>query len=165
MARPTHDMATNKLTATVQATATDSDVLATQAKAKEVAAKEAAKAALLAELSVGELVSALAEQTRFSDVLRAADPLTDPVKELATKETKASRIAARLSLTHPSKVFAFRVTLAAYSLAKAKRGEKVTTQQHAELESKLAPLAESGKMTDRKLSFGHIVLPQMVGEA
>lgn len=115
-----------------------------------------------APVASGDALKAFASNVRWADVLAAADALTDTVAECAAAGS-ASKVAAKVARLRPAGVFAFRVTLAAYVLARVKDGG-VNTAQKAELESKLSALRESGKMTDRKLNFGGLALPPMLGE-
>ena len=115
-----------------------------------------------APVASGDALKAFASGVRWSDVLAAADALTDTVAECAAAGS-ASKVAAKVARLRPAGVFTFRVTLAAYVLAKVKDGG-VNTAQKAELESKLSALRESGRMTDRTLQFGGLALPPLLGE-
>lgn len=134
--------------------------VATSVKSVTPPAAPAAPAAL--PVSTSGLLASLCKEVRWSDVLNAAGDFASFVSEAAKSETsgKASAIARKAAKVAPSKAFALRVTLAAYSLAKV----DLNPTQRAELAAKLPELATGGKLTDRAITFGGIVLPPLAGE-
>ena len=112
--------------------------------------------------SMGSLLTSLCGEVRCQDVLSAAADFAPFVSEAAKTETsgKQSAIARKAAKVAQSKAFALRVTLAAYSLAKI----ELNPTQRAELAAKLPELATGGKLSDRAITFGGIVLPPLAGE-
>ncbi len=161
-------MAKDKITAPVQsevkesvaATApvqTEAQLLQAQAEARAKARSET-----LASQTFPEAFNGCFRSARWHDVLDAANRFAPYCEEAAkgASDGKPTAIARKAATVAPSIAMEFRFALASYSLS----GRTANATQLAELSQKLPFLATGGKLKDRAVTFGGIVLPPIAGE-